>query len=274
MNRTTHDGQSIWCKSRGMSKRDALWTSSASRAGTQSLRRRAFPLGSLRGMSVVATLAVGFAFSAASTGSAASVPLSPARAQAQTSNISVVMFGDSITQGWSQQAPAFFEGRPYANKGISGNTTGQMLQRFKADVLNQTPAVVVILGGINDLASGTDAKTIAAIESNMSTMIDQAKKRRIRVVLASILPVGFEPEGMQVFTAKRAVVNQTIRQLNARFKKLAGAKKVGYLNYYSALTTPAGELLRKYNADNVHITADAYAVMGPLADQAITAALR
>jgi acyl-CoA thioesterase I len=203
-------------------------------------------------------------------------PATAARAQisAQTPKGKVVMFGDSITQGWSQQAPAFFEGRPYANKGISGNTTAQMLQRFNSDVLSQAPAVVVILGGINDLATGTDIKALAAIESNMGAMIDLAKKNRIRVVVASILPVGYEPEGMQVFAAKRAVVNQTIRQLNARLKKLAAAKKVGYVNYYAALTNPAGELIRKYNADNVHISADAYAVMGPLADQAIAAALR
>jgi lysophospholipase L1-like esterase len=194
--------------------------------------------------------------------------------QAQTVNKTVVMFGDSITQGWSQQAPAFFDGRPYVNKGISGNTTGQMLQRFSTDVLSEAPGVVVILGGINDLASGTDAKTVSTIESNMSAMIDMAKKKRVRVVLASILPVGYVPEGMQVFAAKRAVVNQTIRQLNTRFKKLAATKMVGYVNYYSALTSPAGELLRPYNADNVHITADAYAVMGPLADKAIAAALR
>jgi lysophospholipase L1-like esterase len=257
-----------------MSKRDAPQSSSAWSARTPAHHRRALPFASLSRACVVGTLAVGFVVSTASTGFASPVPLAaPLRTQAQNANVSVVMFGDSITQGWSQQAPAFFEGRPYANKGISGNTTGQMLQRFKADVLSQTPAVVVILGGINDLASGTDAKTVAAIESNMSAMIDQARKSRIRVVLASILPVGYEPSGMQVFTAKRAIVNQTIRQINARFKKLAAAKKVGYLNYYSALTTPAGELLRKYNADNVHITADAYAVMGPLADQAITAAL-
>jgi lysophospholipase L1-like esterase len=92
----------------------------------------------------------------------------------------------------------------------------------------------------------------------MGAMIDLAKKNRIDVVVASILPVGYEPEGMQVFTAKRAVVNQTIRQLNARFKKLAAAKKVGYANYSPALTNPAGELLRQYNADNVHISAEAY----------------
>jgi acyl-CoA thioesterase I len=256
-----------------MDKCDAFQSSSALGARTQALHRRALPFATLTRVCAVATLAMGFVVSPASTGSAA--PLSASlRAQAQNANFSVVMFGDSITQGWSQQVPAFFEGRPYVNKGISGNTTGQMLQRFKADVLSQTPAVVVILGGINDLASGTDAKTVAAIESNMATMIDQAKKSRIRVVVASILPVGYEPEGMQVFAAKRAIVNQTIRQLNARFKKLAAAKKVGYLNYYSALTTPSGELVRKYNADNVHITADAYAVMGPLADQAIAATLR
>jgi acyl-CoA thioesterase I len=194
--------------------------------------------------------------------------------EAPTGKISVVMFGDSITQGWSQQAPAFFEGRPYANKGISGNTTAQMLQRFNADVIKQAPAVVVILGGINDLATGTDTKVVASIEANMGAMIDLAKKNRIRVVIASILPVGYEPEGMQVFAAKRAGVNQTIRQLNARFKKLAAAKKVGYVNYYAALASPAGELLRRYNADNVHISADAYAVMGPLADQAIATAFR
>jgi lysophospholipase L1-like esterase len=257
-----------------MSKRDAFQSASALGARTQALHRRALPFAALTRVCAVATLTVSFVVSPASNGSAVTVSLSASlRTQAQNANVSVIMFGDSITQGWSQQAPAFFEGRPYANKGISGNTTGQMLQRFKADVLSRTPAVVVILGGINDLASGTDAKTVAALESNISTMIDQAKRSRIRVVVASILPVGYEPEGMQVFAAKRAIVNQTIRQINARFKKLAAAKKVGYLNYYSALTTPAGELLRKYNADNVHITADAYAVMGPLADQAIAATL-
>jgi lysophospholipase L1-like esterase len=194
--------------------------------------------------------------------------------QAPTGNISVVMFGDSITQGWSQQVPTFFEGKPYVNKGISGNTTGQMLQRFNADVLGPAPRVVVILGGINDLASGTDAKTVASIEANMASMIDQAKKKNIRVIVASILPVGYEPEGMQVFVAKRSIVNSTIRQINARFKKLAVSRKVVYLNYYRALTNESGELLRKYNADNVHITADAYAVMGPLVEQAIATASR
>jgi acyl-CoA thioesterase I len=250
-------------------------SAAALRAQLPEVKERSLGIHSLRKGFIAVGLSAGLFITLGATSSPARASqLTAVAAQVPNAKVSVVMFGDSITQGWSQQAPAFFEGRPYVNKGISGNTTTQMLQRFKADVLRQAPAVVVILGGINDLATGTDAKTVAAIESNMGAMIDQAKKNRIRVVVASILPVGYEPEGMQVFVAKRATVNQTIQRINARFKKLATAKKVGYLDYYSALTTPTGELVRKYNADNVHITVDAYAVMGPLADRAIATALR
>src|SRR5437660_752587 len=101
----------------------------------------------------------------------------------------VVFMGDSITDGWGRRYGKFFEGKPYVNRGISGQTTPQMLIRFRPDVIALKPQVVVILAGTNDIAGNTGPMTLEAIEDNLMSMTDLAKANALRVVLASVLPV-------------------------------------------------------------------------------------
>ncbi|MCL2660306.1 MAG: SGNH/GDSL hydrolase family protein [Acidobacteriaceae bacterium] len=179
----------------------------------------------------------------------------------------VVFFGDSITDAWGRTVGEFFPGKPYINRGISGQTTPQMLVRFQQDVVHLKPAVVVILAGTNDIAGNTGPSTPEMTADNFESMIAIAKANGIRVVLASILPAAAYPWQPAMHPA------ETIRSLNARLRAISTRENLVYLDYYSAMANAQGGLDPELAKDGVHPTAKGYAIMAPLAEKAIAEAL-
>ncbi len=180
----------------------------------------------------------------------------------------VLFYGDSITQGWGEKDPAaFFPGKGYLNRGIGGQTTPQMLLRFRQDVIALQPDVVLILAGTNDIAGNTGPSTQAMIEDNLHAMVELARAHGIAVVLASVLPVSEYPWMPDIEPAPK------VRALNAALKQYADAQGLVYLDYYTAMANAAGGLDPALAADGVHPTAKGYAVMAPLAERAIERAL-
>ena len=188
----------------------------------------------------------------------------------------VVFMGDSITDNWNKTGfGGFFPGRPYLDRGISGQTTPQMLIRFHPDVIALHPLVVVILAGTNDIAGNTGPTTLAAIEDNLASMSELARLNHIRVVLASVLPISdYETrEGKPIIrTAQRPP--EQIRGLNEWIRNYAIANKLTYLDYYSAMIDAKGFLRNELSDDGLHPNKSGYAVMNPLAEAAIAAALK
>jgi lysophospholipase L1-like esterase len=179
----------------------------------------------------------------------------------------VVFMGNSITEGWSHFDPDFFEGNPYINRGISGQTTPQMLIRFRQDVIDLKPQVVVILAGTNDIAGNTGPATLEEIAGNIQSMAQLAKAHGIKVVLSSVLPAfdyawrpGLSP-------------NEKIPQLNKMIKAFAKSQNMIYLDYFSAMTDGNNGLPKELSEDGVHPNEKGYAVMGPLVEAAIQKAL-
>lgn len=180
----------------------------------------------------------------------------------------VVFLGDSITDGWGHTAATFFPGKPYINRGISGQTTPQMLDRFQQDVLHLHPSVVVILAGINDIAGNTGPESIDAIEDNFRSMVTLATSNHVRVVLSSVLPASYFPWRPGLTPAAE------IKQLNAWLESFARDRHLTFLNYYPALVNSEGGMRPELAADKaVHPNAAGYAIMAPLAEQAIAKAL-
>ena len=180
----------------------------------------------------------------------------------------VVFMGDSITDAWGRQKGVFFPGKPYVNRGISGQTTPQMLVRFWPDVIALQPKVVVILAGTNDIAENTGPSTPQMIEDNFMAMSDLATANGIRVVLASILPAAYYPWRPRIKPAAE------IRAINNWMRNYCAQKGYVYLDYYSAMATPEGGLKVDLSSDGaVHPNAAGYAVMSPLAEKAIAEAL-
>ena len=138
----------------------------------------------------------------------------------------VVFFGDSITDSWTKNGGTFFPGKPYVNRGISGQTTPQMLVRFWQDVIALHPTAVVILAGTNDIAGNTGPSTLGMIEDNLTSMTELAQVNHIRVVLASVLPAADYPWQRGQDPAPK------IRELNAWIAEYCMQKKVTYLDYY------------------------------------------
>src|SRR5262245_35415731 len=188
----------------------------------------------------------------------------------------VVFMGDSITDSWDDpKFGGFFPGKPYIDRGISGQTTPQMLVRFRADVIALHPKVVVILAGTNDLASNTGPTTVAAIEDNLTSMAELAKANSIKVVLASILPVSDyeQRDGKQIVrTAQRPP--EKIKELNDWMRSYASQNKLTYLDYYSAMIDDKGFLKDELSEDGLHPNAKGYTIMAPLAEAAIARALK
>jgi lysophospholipase L1-like esterase len=186
----------------------------------------------------------------------------------------VVFMGDSITDGW--RLAEFFPGKPYVNRGISGQTTPQMLIRFRPDVLALNPKVAVILAGTNDLAGNTGPATLDMIEDNLASMAELARAHGIRLVVASVLPVsdyGHNRDGKPINQTTRRPPEQ-IKTLNEWIKRYCADNKLVYLDYFSALVDDKGMLKDGLSDDGLHPTAKGYAVMAPLAEQAIAAALK
>jgi lysophospholipase L1-like esterase len=188
----------------------------------------------------------------------------------------VVFMGDSITDMWAQpRFGGFFPGKPYIDRGISGQTTPQMLLRFRADVIALQPKVVVILAGTNDLAGNTGPITLEETEGNLASMAELARANGIRVVLSSVLPVsnyGHDRDGNPLdMRIKRPP--EKILELNAWIKKYAARKGHVYLDYFPATVDDQGLLKKELSEDGLHPNSAGYAVMAPLAEKAIQAAL-
>jgi lysophospholipase L1-like esterase len=175
----------------------------------------------------------------------------------------VVFLGDQITENWQP----FFPGKPYFNRGIAGQTTPQMLVRFRQDVINLKPRVVIIQAGTNDLASVTGPSTEGTMADNFMSMVELAKANGIRVVLASVTPVcdcvrkqtGLRPQGK-------------ISSLNGWIKRYAASTGSVYLNYYSSLAD-GRDFKKDLTIDGLLPNEAGYRVMAPLAEQAISEAL-
>jgi lysophospholipase L1-like esterase len=187
----------------------------------------------------------------------------------------VVFMGDSITDAWQQpRFGGFFQsGKPYIDRGISGQTTPQMLIRFRPDVINLKPKVVVILAGTNDIAGNTGPMTNEEIQGNLQSMSELAKAAGIKVVLASITPVSayhVAPNGVPQTTSRPM---DRIKAINAWIKQYAAATGHVYLDYFSAMTDASGLLQEDLSQDDLHPNAKGYAIMGPLAEAAISKAL-
>ncbi|MGB2714599.1 MAG: SGNH/GDSL hydrolase family protein [Vicinamibacterales bacterium] len=187
----------------------------------------------------------------------------------------VVFMGDSITDAWPQpRFGEFFPGKPYVGRGISGQTTPQMLLRFRQDVINLKPKAVVILAGTNDIAGNTGTMSNEDIQGNLMSMAELAKANGIRVVLSSVLPVSeyhvTTPAPPQ--TTLRPM--DRIKSLNDWMKKHAAAEGHVYLDYFSSMLDDKGLLRAELSADDLHPNAKGYAIMAPLAESAIQQALR
>lgn len=180
----------------------------------------------------------------------------------------VVFMGNSITEGWAPLFPALFPGKPYVGRGISGQTSPQMLVRFRQDVIALKPAVVVINAGTNDIAGNTGTATDEMIAGNIQSMAELARANGIRVVLTSILPASRFRWAPDVEPAPRIIaLNRWIREY---------AQRIGapYVDYHAALADSAGGLPAKYAADGVHPNEAAYRIMAKLVERGISEALR
>jgi lysophospholipase L1-like esterase len=181
----------------------------------------------------------------------------------------VVFMGDSITDSWDDpRFGGFFPGRPFVNRGISGQTTPQMLVRFRPDVLALGPEAVVILAGTNDIAGNTGLSTLEMIEDNFASMCEIARSNGIRVVLASVLPVSDYPWKRGLEPAPKIIA------LNDWIRRYAEANGHVYLDFHTAMADERGGLSPELARDGVHPTESGYRLMAPLLDQAIARALR
>jgi lysophospholipase L1-like esterase len=181
----------------------------------------------------------------------------------------VVFYGDSITDGWGRRSGTgtFFPGKPYVNRGISGQTTPQMVVRFRQDVIDLHPAAVVILAGTNDVAGNTGPMTPEMTEDNFRSMAELANANGIKVILASITPAFDYPwkHGMEPVPK--------IRAINAWMKDYCEQHGYTWLDYYTALTDAEGGMKPGTSIDGVHPNEKGYAIMTPLAQAAVDTAL-
>jgi lysophospholipase L1-like esterase len=175
----------------------------------------------------------------------------------------VVFMGDSITEFWSVISSDFFAAKPYINRGISGQTTPQMLIRFRADVIALKPDVVLLLAGINDIAGNTGPSTVEMIADNIFSMAELAKANHIKIILCSVLPAYDFPWRKGLQPAEKIVA------LNKKIKEYADINNIHYLDYYSVMVNKQKGLKTAYSDDGVHPNKAGYEVMNPLAEKAM-----
>lgn len=180
----------------------------------------------------------------------------------------VVFMGDSITDAWNKKEGRFFPGKPYYDRGISGQTTPQMLIRFRPDVIALKPKVVVILAGTNDLAGNTGPISVQSTEDNLQSMAELAKANGIRVVLSSIMPVCdyIRPQTERRPPAKIVAINEWM-------KSYAAKNGFVYLDYYTPMLDDKNMLKQEITGDGLHPNVAGYVIMAPLAERAIAQAL-
>jgi acyl-CoA thioesterase I len=180
----------------------------------------------------------------------------------------VVFLGDSITEEWGQVDGGFFAGKRYVNRGIGGQTTSQMLVRFRQDVIDLKPSAVVILGGTNDIAENGGITTLEAIEQNLQSMVELARVNGIRVVLSSVLPAINYPWRPAIEPAEK------IHELNKWIAAFCAKNGLVYLDYYTPMADGRRAMRPELSKDGVHPNSAGFAVMEPLAEKAIREALR
>jgi lysophospholipase L1-like esterase len=180
----------------------------------------------------------------------------------------IIFIGNSITEGWKQLSPGFFKDKEYINRGISGQTTPQMLVRFRPDVVNLKPKVVVILAGTNDIAGNTGPSTLEMIEDNIASMVEIAKANNIKVLLCSVLPVYDYPWKPGLNPAQKIV------DLNKWIKNYADKNEIIYVDYFSSMADERNGLKGEYSDDGVHPNLAGYKAMEPLIEKAISDVLR
>jgi lysophospholipase L1-like esterase len=179
----------------------------------------------------------------------------------------IVFMGNSITEGWSEFCPEFFKGKPYINRGISGQTTPQMLIRFRQDVINLQPKIVIILAGTNDIAENTGPSTLEMVMDNLKSMSEIASENDIKVILASVLPAFDYPWNPGLNS------NIKIPKLNEMIKNYCKVNSITYLDYFSGMTDGNNGLKPELTYDGVHPNEAGYKVMQPLVEDAISKAL-
>lgn len=180
----------------------------------------------------------------------------------------VVFMGNSITEFWKNITPDFFSQNGYINRGISGQTSPQMLVRFRVDVVNLKPAVVLILAGVNDIAGNTGPSTLEMITDNIFSMAEIAKSNGIKIILCSVLPVYDFPWKPGLEPAEKIIA---LNQMLKNYAKLNGHI---YLDYHSALKDERNGMKAEYAKDGVHPNEAGYKVMMPLCSEAIKKALK
>jgi lysophospholipase L1-like esterase len=188
--------------------------------------------------------------------------------QPSPGEIRVVFMGDSITEGWENLDPGFFRRDGHVDRGISGQTTCQMLVRFRQDVIMLKPAVVVILGGTNDIAQNGGLTTPEAIEENLQSMAELARANGIKVVFSSVLPAFDFPWRKGLQPADKIVA------LNRWIEAYCAQNRVPYANYFPSMVDGKGGLRAEFSSDGVHPNAAGYLVMDPIAEDAIRRALK
>jgi len=176
--------------------------------------------------------------------------------------------GNSITQQWKEKHPEFFKNNPYICRGISGQTTPQMLVRFRQDVISLQPKVVVILAGTNDIAGNTGPSTLEMIMDNLSSMAELARANGIHVVLSSVLPAYDYPwkHGMEP--------NVKIPKMNVLIKTYCEKHGIVYLDYFAKMNNGNNGMIAEYTTDGVHCTSKGYDLMESLVVPAIEKALK
>jgi lysophospholipase L1-like esterase len=183
----------------------------------------------------------------------------------------VVFFGDSITDIW--HLDQYFPGKPYINRGIGGQTTPQMLVRFRQDVINLQPKVVIILAGTNDIAGNTGPMRIEDIEADYASLADLARANGIKVIYSSVLPVHNYTDRSKDFFAQRSP--EKILLLNSWLKSYCATASSGcvYLDYFSAIVDDKGLMKKDLADDGLHPNAAGFKIMAPLAEATIEKAL-
>lgn len=182
----------------------------------------------------------------------------------------VVFMGNSITEGWVRTHPDFFQTNGYVGRGISGQTSYQFLARFREDVINLLPKLVVINAGTNDVAENTGAYNEDRTFGNIVSMVELSKANKIKVILTSVLPAAAFDWNLSITN-----VPQKIQALNVRINAYAKANKIPYVDYYAKMVTGANKALNEqYTKDGVHPTAEGYVVMEGLIKEAIDKTFR